>query len=969
MEQDRTEQSALGNTADVSSDLIRVQQNLAIQLSDARDLNETLQLCVAATMEISGMDAGGIYLVDQTSGDLNLVFSIGLSEEFLIHGSRFSADSPNAQIVMVGKPVYVNYRNLDLPLDERPQQEGLMATAVFPISRNGSIIACLNVASRTLTTIPTDTRSALETMISQIGNALARAKAEEALRENEHLLKQAQTIARIGHWTYDPKTETLRGSDELYAILGFEEPIYSIDILMETVHPEDINFCRYQFNRGIKRGENWEIEHRLLLTDGTIKSVHSIGEVYKNSSGAVERLVGTIQDISERKLAERILRIQRDLNATLGTATTLDQAMTGILDHILLIEGVDVGGIYLRSTERGGFDLISHCGVSDEFVSSTSHLESDSPQTALIEKGKSLFRPYTKIGLPLDSVRQQEGLHATAIIPMVHDNQTIGSMNLASRHYDEFPDSSRHAIETVAAMVGGAIIRIQAESAQRRSEMMFKTYVEKSPIGLFIVDETGRCVFTNDAGLRLIGYTESEFYQLRITDVINDIDKKRGITTFQSLVTCGEMTTELKIDHKDGSTISVIIQAVRIDEHSFLGFVTDITKIKEIEEQLRQSEKMQAIGQLAGGVAHDFNNQLAGILGYAELLNEEVTDNPDLSSYSRHIITAARRSADLTRQLLAFARKGKYLSVQCDLHQILQEAIDLLRRSIDKRITIDPHLNATCRYATGDPSQLQNALLNIGINARDAMPDGGTLSFHTEEIRLTPEKCDDSAFDILPGDFICISITDTGIGMSSEVQAHMFEPFFTTKEMGHGIGMGLAAVYGTIKNHRGLIEVESSPDIGTCFRIYLPLAAEAPEIKRHGKSHNATSTHLGSILIIDDEEVSLNITCSILERLGYTVITCIHSREAIQIYENQWRDISMVILDMVMPDMGGRETYFALKEINPDLIALVSSGFSLTDDARQILDAGNSRFLQKPFGISQLSKELEQLLTSQSDAT
>ena len=249
---------------------------------------------------------------------------------------------------------------------------------------------------------------------------------------------------------------------------------------------------------------------------------------------------------------------------------------------------------------------------------------------------------------------------------------------------------------------------------------------------------------------------------------------------------------------------------------------------KQLQEQLHQSEKMEAIGQLAGGIAHDFNNQLSGIMGYADILAGKLTDEK-FKGHAEAIVRAAKRSADLIQQLLAFARKGKYLSVPVNLHKLISEVAVLLERSIDKRITIQQILKAGPCLATGDPTQLQNVLLNIAINARDAMPEGGTIIFETAVVTLDAQYCAKHPYDITPGRYVQVCVTDNGVGMDDQTQMHIFEPFFTTKQLGRGTGMGLAAVYGTIKNHHGAINVYSEVGHGTTFKVYLPLAESAAE--------------------------------------------------------------------------------------------------------------------------------------------
>ena len=387
----------------------------------------------------------------------------------------------------------------------------------------------------------------------------------------------------------------------------------------------------------------------------------------------------------------------------------------------------------------------------------------------------------------------------------------------------------------------------------------------------------------------------------------------------------------------------------------------DAKEKEQLREHLRQAEKMQALGQLAGGIAHDFNNQLGGIIGNADLLREKVADDPKLTRYADNILLTAFRSADLTKKMLAFARKGKYQVVTVDIHKIIFEVVSILQHSIDKRITIKQHLVANPATTKGDSTQIQNAILNIAINARDAMPNGGELSFTTGTRTLGQSECQDHSFAGEPGDYVYISIFDTGIGMDDETKSHVFEPFFTTKDVDRGTGMGLASAYGTIKNHGGLIKVESEPGHGTEMQIWLPLTQRKEEtaLKPDEAKPQEGSAH---VLIVDDNEIVRNIASEILRKNGYKVTNCKDGKEAVEYYRKSWEFVDLVILDMVMPELGGRDTFVAMRQINPKVKAILSSGYTIDGEVKTILDEGILSFLQKPFRSAGLCKAVTEAL-------
>jgi len=404
-----------------------------------------------------------------------------------------------------------------------------------------------------------------------------------------------------------------------------------------------------------------------------------------------------------------------------------------------------------------------------------------------------------------------------------------------------------------------------------------------------------------------------------------------------------------KVPHRDESGRIVGI----------IGFAVDITErknaeaaLRQSEDQLRQSQKMDAIGQLAGGVAHDFNNQLSVILGYANILSEKV-EQPNLRVFADSICGAARRSAELTQKLLVFARKGQTQTAPVDLHKIMIETLEMLERAVDKRIVLDKSLKAESAVVIGNASNLQNALLNLGINARDAMPDGGALTYSTENAELDASFCSGPHKDIVPGEYLKISVSDTGTGMSDEVKKHLFEPFFTTKPVGKGTGLGLASVYGTVKQHAGVLTVASSVGRGTTFTIYFPLA-EQTTTQTNKKSVTFQIDKTLRILVVEDEEILRTLTVYMLCESGHVVHEAEDGKAAVNFYKSHWREIDLVVLDMVMPEMNGHDTFLALKEINPAVKAILATGYSLNSEVQEVLDDGVMEFIQKPFDPKQL---------------
>jgi two-component system cell cycle sensor histidine kinase/response regulator CckA len=384
-------------------------------------------------------------------------------------------------------------------------------------------------------------------------------------------------------------------------------------------------------------------------------------------------------------------------------------------------------------------------------------------------------------------------------------------------------------------------------------------------------------------------------------------------------------------------------------------------QLEKSNARLRQIEKMEIIGQLAGGIAHDFNNQLSIIIGYAEILNRNVSSDERLTNYLTQIQTASKRAAGLTKQLLAFARKDVYKMEVVNTHQIIKEVISLLSHTINKNISIDADLKAPRYYVWGGPNQIQNAILNLSLNARDAMPNGGRLSFSTATMEIDEIFNENRNFKLHKGTYISIEITDTGSGMNDDVLNHLFEPFFTTKDEGKGTGMGLAATYGIVQSHKGAIEVRSAEGQGTTFTLYFPVTT-----KPHGSELLQKIKHWDgkklNILIIDDEQLVALTIKDLISSPEIIAHTAFSGDEGIRIYKEQWREIDIVIIDMIMPNRDGKQTFLELKKINPDVKAIISSGYALNLEIEQTINAGACGFIQKPYNKHELFEHIEKII-------
>jgi PAS domain S-box-containing protein len=421
---------------------------------------------------------------------------------------------------------------------------------------------------------------------------------------------------------------------------------------------------------------------------------------------------------------------------------------------------------------------------------------------------------------------------------------------------------------------------------------------------------------------------------------------------------------ETKRHTRDGRLIDVSISASRYNDHDgnplgMLVMLRDISDRNKLMAQLRHAERMEAIGTLAGGIAHDFNNLLMGIQGRASLMFLDTDSDHPHYEHLKGIENIVESGAGLTKQLLGFARGGKYEVKPTSLNDLIDKTANMFGRT-KKEVTLHTSYQKDIWPSEVDRGQIEQVLLNLYVNAWHAMDGGGDLYLQTKNVTL--EKKDVAPLGVVPGDYVKISVTDTGVGIDEETQRRIFEPFFTTKEMGRGTGLGLASAYGIIQNHGGIIDVDSKEGKGTTFNIYLPASARKIPKEEDGPTTVLRGTE--SVLLVDDEDMIIDVGQEILEEMGYKVFLARSGKEAIETYEKNKHKIDMVILDMIMPDMGGGEAYDRMKEVNPNVKVLLSSGYSIEGQASNILARGCNGFIQKPFSVKQLSHTIRQVLDS-----
>ena len=495
-------------------------------------------------------------------------------------------------------------------------------------------------------------------------------------------------------------------------------------------------------------------------------------------------------------------------------------------------------------------------------------------------------------------------------------------------------------------------------SVKRHFEVILKSMGE----GILEITPEGRIVYVNPAVISLINLPENKLLGSNFTDLFQETDRQRIKSYLAAMDTQPQTVNEEVSLIMNSKQISLrLLPILDKEDQPIIIILNDLSERKRMEAQFLQAQKMEAIGTLAGGIAHDFNNLLMVIQGNASLMLLNVDPSHPHHEMLTSIVKQVQSGSKLTNQLLGYARKGRYEVKPIQVNQLVEETSKAFGRT-RKEITIHRELANDLFPIEGDLGQIEQVLMNLFVNAADAMPQGGDIFLKT--INIPYGDIRGKLYNPKPGDYVLLTVTDTGMGMDPKTLDRIFEPFFTTKELGRGTGLGLASVYGIIKGHGGYVDVESEEGRGTTFKIYLP--ASNREIQKTIEVPDHIIKGTGTILLVDDEEMVLEVGERFLKVMGYQVLTAREGREAIEVYQKHGDTIDLVLLDIIMPNMKGGEVFDRLKEINPEVKVLLSSGYSIDGEASQILERGGSGFIQKPFDMNQLSQSIRAMLGNNS---
>ena len=531
-------------------------------------------------------------------------------------------------------------------------------------------------------------------------------------------------------------------------------------------------------------------------------------------------------------------------------------------------------------------------------------------------------------------------------------------------------DALERAIRHALALHAEELQRWHAEAALRASEERFRALVEHASDALLLIDGEGRITYCSPSCSKHLGWTAEQIVNRSIFDFIHEEDRQiGGVRLAESLdQPRRSISEEVRFHHADGSwRVMDAVGVNRLGDPAVGGIVVtmrDITDRRRLEEQLRQAQKMEAVGQLAGGVAHDFNNLLTAILGYCHLMLDEIPEGNPLRADLLEIQQAGDRAASLTRQLLAFSRRQMLQPQVVDINALVTPLEKLLRRLISEDVELVIALAPDLYPVTVDPASVEQILVNLAVNARDAMPTGGRLTIETANVELDDTYAV-THVTMKPGRYVMLAVGDTGAGMDAATRGRVFEPFFTTKEQGKGSGLGLATVYGMVKQSGGYIWVYSEPGHGSVFKVYLPPTISAATVQPSAGDGHDAPPGWETVLLVEDEDAVRALAREVLRRHGYVVLEARHGVDAVRVAESHPDAIHLMVSDVVMPHMSGRELAARLGSVRPSMKTLFMSGYSdhalLPDDL-----APGAAFLQKPFTPEVFARKVRSILDAQS---
>ncbi|MGA7553457.1 MAG: PAS domain S-box protein [Candidatus Acidiferrales bacterium] len=798
-----------------------------------------------------------------------------------------------------------------------------------------------------------------------------RREAQRAQQQAEEKLSQLFENAVEGIFRASVEGQLLSVNPALARMCGYsspEEMILSIQDMSQDLYSDPQ--ARVEFKRRMmEHGSVESFEYQLRRKDGALIWVSENARAVRVSNGEIVAYEGSMEDITERKRSELERQVTFEIIHAVNVTDNLDDLLYLVHQALRKVLYAENCFVALYEPPSGMFHFPFFI---DQFDEAPPPQQVGRSCTAYVYRtGRAMLIPQQVF----DELAERGEVELVGTpspswlgAPLRTPAATIGV--LVVQHYENetaYTERDLEFLMSVGGQIALAIERKRAEEKIRESEARLRVLVEQLPAVLWTVGKDLRFTSALGAGLARLGLKPNQIVGVSLMDYFETNDQTFLPIAAHRRATKGEPVT-FHVEWKGGS-YTCHVEPLRTAEGELQGAICmalDITDRKQLEEQLRQAQKMEAVGRLAGGIAHDFNNLLMVIQGYADLMTERLAEGDPLRRNAEQIQTASQRATSLTRQLLAFSRKQMLAPKVLNVQSVVVEMEKILRRLIGEDIQLETSSAPDLGLIKADRSQIEQVILNLAVNARDAMPEGGRLTIETANVELDKAAAHPPAV-LSPGKYVMLAVTDNGCGMDAETQAHIFEPFFTTKEKGKGTGLGLATVYGIVKQSGGYVWVYSEPGRGTSFKVYLPRIEDEQTARGRDNKIEAKALPRGSetVLLVEDEKGVRELAREYLELTGYTVIAAEDGHTALELAAMHVGPIQLLMTDVVMPGISGRELAGRVKTIRPEIKVLFMSGY--TDQAvvhHGILDT-DAALLQKPFTMAALAAKLREILSTE----
>ncbi len=876
------------------------------------------------------------------------------------------------------KPEWMDDITLDdnFPRRHLAIKAGLESAMAIPILVNDKVIVVMVFLTSEIKKEDEKMISLVSTIASQLGTLFQKKQMESLLRESETTHKNIMESVPVGIAVTTPEGNAIEANTAIVKMLGYEskEEILSVPVIKHYHNPYDRErLIRILQEEGFVR----DYEVQLIRRDGTIIWCNLNAVAEKGKTGA--KFIFSVNDITKDIQREEEIYLLQKMTQAIAESEDFNSALEVALKKICISTGWGCGEAWIPSADG---THLEHRAWYCNNVEGMKKFEEESGKFRF-PKGIGLpgFAWFSKKpewrtdvtfddNFPRKQFAIEAGLKSAVAIPILASNEVIAIMVFLTTEIKRDAERMISLISTIASQLGNLFQKKKTENQLQESEAKLKNIMESVPIGISVSTSEGKVLELNQACLKIFGYNSKE-EMLKIPVVNhyhNPYDRERLIKLLKKNGVVRDF--EVQLNRRDGSLFWCNMNAVMQElnnEKRFIVSFDDITESKRHEEYIRHKQKLEAVGQLSGGIAHHFNNILAGIIGFAGILKMKMGKDDPLRVNVDYIHEAADKTAELIKGLLAFSRKHEVINLkQVKLNDIMNYTENIISKIIREDIKLNINIPDTDLTIMADVFQMEEALINLVTNSQDAMPDGGVLTIEVSPVMIENEIISTTGY-IEAGRYALITIADTGVGIDENIQKKIFEPFFTTKEVGKGTGLGLAMVYGIIKQHNGYIDLCSKLNKGTAFKIYLPLMEPMIESKVEAlKPTEPTISMAGSetILMAEDDAILRKATKIVLESFGYKVMEAKDGRDALDKFIYNKDKIKLVILDMIMPEKDGKEVCDEIMNISPDTRVLFVSGYAVDAIQMDITEKGLD-YISKPFTNIDLLKKVREILDRQ----